>query len=396
LNQHRINEKPGLKELAATGLHYLLAASVIVTTAGYFLLENGSGNSFSTYLITLTLLPLSLLRKQTTFINLPLLSLIAACLTYLAASVLWSHSGESVLQHLGYALLIISFCASIPISIAYFPSFLSRLVSLTVMAAFVSSVYSIYLHFALPEYQPLPEQRMYAMGRLKNPVIGALSYGFAMTLAIYMLFTECSRSVKGAYLGAMLIFTTAIILSGSRGVYFALTASTSMAILLRYPSNRKLQILGVIMTVLMFFAVAAIFLGPELLFKRALSFRPEIWSEFISRTVDSNTYIGLGMSANSGFLIPELFIQHPHSVFIATFYYGGIVGLSMYLCLVLTSIFALNKPNSTNVQLLAAMLLAYGMTATAFDGNEILTKVNYLWLLIWFPVGLALTKINTY
>ena len=201
--------------MAANGLHYLLAASVIVTSAGYFLLENGSANSFSTYLITLTLLPLLVLRKQTSFINLPLLSLIAVCLIYLAVSVLWSDSGESVPRHFGYALLIISFCASIPISIAYFPSFLSCMVSLVVLAAFVSGIYSIYLHFALPDYQPLPEQRMYAMGRLRNPVIGALSYGFAMTLAIYMLLTESSRSVKIAYLGAILIFTTAILLTAT-------------------------------------------------------------------------------------------------------------------------------------------------------------------------------------
>jgi hypothetical protein len=382
--------------LAANALHYLLAASVIFTAVGYFLLESGSANNFSTYLITLTLLPLSLLRKQTAFINLPLLSIMAVCLIYLATSVFWSDSEESVSRHFGYALLIISFCASIPISIAYFPSFLSRMVSLIVLAAFVSGIYSIYLHFSLPEYQPLPEQRMYAMGRLSNPVIGALSYGFAMTLAIYMLLTESRRSAKIGYLGAILIFITAVILTGSRGVYLALIASTSMAIFIRYPSNRKLQVLGVITTVLIFSTIAALFLGPELLFKRALSFRPEIWSEFVTRAIYSNVWIGLGMSANSEFLMPELLIQHPHSAFVATFYYGGIVGLSLYLGLVLKSISALNEPDSTNVHLLAAMLLAFGLTATALDGNEILTKVNYLWFLIWFPIGLTLTKVKSH
>jgi hypothetical protein len=320
----------------------------------------------------------------------------AVCLIYLATSVFWSDSEESISRHFGYALLIISFCASIPISIAYFPSFLSRMISLIVLAAFINGIYSIYLHFSLPEYQPLPEQRMYAMGRLSNPVIGALSYGFAMTLAIYMLLTESRRSAKIGYLGAILIFITAVILTGSRGVYLALIASTSMAIFIRYPSNRKLQVLGVITTVLIFSTIAALFLGPELLFKRALSFRPEIWSEFVTRTIYSNVWIGLGMSANSEFLMPELLIQHPHSAFVATFYYGGIVGLSLYLGLVLKSISALNEPDSTNVHLLAAMLLAFGLTATALDGNEILTKVNYLWFLIWFPIGLTLTKVKSH
>ena len=270
------------------------------------------------------------------------------------------------------------------------------MVSLVVLAAFVSGIYSIYLHFALPDYQPLPEQRMYALGRLRNPVIGALSYGFAMTLALYMLLTENRRAVKIGYMGAILVFTTAIILSGSRGVYLALIASTSIAVLLRYPSNRKLQTLGVLTTDLIFFAIAALFVGPDLLFKRALSFRPEIWSEFVSRTIDSRVWIGLGMSANSEFQMPELLIQHPHSACIATFYYGGIVGLSLYLGLILKSISALNETGTTNVHLLAAMLLAFGLTATTFDGDEILTKVNYLWFLVWFPIGLALTKVKSY
>ena len=97
------------------------------------------------------------------------------------------------------------------------------------------------------------------------------------------------------------------------------------------------------------------------------------------------------MTTDSEFQLPELLIQHPHSAFIATFYYGGVVGLALYLGLILRAIQSLGAMGQNNAQLLGSMLLAFGLTATILDGNELIAKVNYLWFLIWLPVGLALT-----
>ena len=96
------------------------------------------------------------------------------------------------------------------------------------------------------------------------------------------------------------------------------------------------------------------------------------------------------MTTDSEFQLPELLIQHPHSTFIATFYYGGLIGLAIYLGLVLRAIQSLNGIGQNNVRLLGSMLLAFGLTATVLDGNELIAKVNYLWFLVWLPVGLAM------
>ena len=364
----------------------------ILTCATYFLLENGSGNSFPTYLLGLGTIPLIALQFRTLQIDWTLAGLIALFLGYMTLSVLWSSNNEPVVKRFSEALLVLTFCLAVPVSIERFHWFLNALVVLVILSAVVNSGYSIYLHYALPDYQPLPEPRLYALGRLSNPVIGALSYGFATVLAAYMFLNETRRLASAGYLAAIVLFIVAIVLTGSRGVYLAMAAAMSIGMLLHYPGNRKLQVTGVAGTLLALSAAAYFFLGPEALFSRALSFRPEIWSEFISRTITSNVWIGTGMTTDSEFQLPELLIQHPHSVFIATFYYGGLIGLALYLGLVLRAISSLGAMRQHNVRLLGSMLLAFGLTGTLLDGNELIEKVNYLWFLVWLPVGLALAK----
>ena len=365
---------------------------MLLTCTTYFLLENGSGNSFPTYLLGLGMIPLIALESRTLQIDRVLVGLIALFFAYMTLSVLWSSNNGLIVKTFTEAVLVLSFCLAIPISIQRFHWFLNALVVLVILSAVVNSGYSIYLHYALPDYQPLPEPRLYALGRLSNPVIGALSYGFAVVLAAYMFLNETRRLASAGYLFAILLFVFAIVLTGSRGAYLALAAALSVGVLLHYPANRKLQVFGVAGTLLALLAAAYFLLGPEALFSRALSFRPEIWSEFISRTITSNVWIGTGMTTDSEFQLPELLIQHPHSAFIATFYYGGLIGLALYLGLVLRAIQSLAGMGQNSVRLLGSMLLAFGLTATALDGNELIEKVNYLWFLVWLPVGLALAK----
>ena len=369
-----------------------MAISAIITCSAYFLIKSGSGNSFPTYLLALAMVPLFALQARALMVDWAVTGLTALFLVYMALSTAWSTSDEIVMKSLAEALLVFTFCLSIPMSVQRFHWFLNTLVVLVILAAFVNCGYSIYLHFALPDYQPLPEPRLYSLGRLSNPVVGSLSYGFATVLAVYMMMTEERRVAKTGYALAVLLFLWAIVLTGSRGAYLALAAGVCLGVFLRYPGKLKIQMLGVVMTLAALSLIAYLFLGPELLFKRALSFRPEIWTEFVSRTMAGNIWIGAGMATDSTFQMPELLIKHPHSIFVATFYYGGVLGLLTYLAMIAKSMFSLHQHKESSLRLLGAMLLAFGLTATALDGDEIVTKVNYLWLLIWLPVGIAMVR----
>jgi hypothetical protein len=67
-----------------------------------------------------------------------------------------------------------------------------------------------------------------------------------------------------------------------------------------------------------------------------------------------------------------------------------LIGLALHLGLILRAIQSLAGMGQNNVRLLGSMLLAFGLTATLLDGNELIEKVNYLWFLVWLPVGLAM------
>ena len=52
---------------------------------------------------------------------------------------------------------------------------------------------------------------------------------------------------------------------------------------------------------------------------------------------------------------------------------------------------SINRMGRNAIRLLGSMLLAFELMATAFDGNEFIEKVNYLRLLVWLPIGIAMT-----
>ncbi len=374
-------------------LYYVIAGCLLLTTTLYFLVDSGSANSFPTYLLAIAVLLLLALNPiQYLLLDRRITLLAISLLTYLAVSVAWSGTEESIAKHLGYGVLILTFCIAIPVTLTRFRYALYWLLLLTILAAVISCGFTLYLHYTNPDYQPLPEPRLFALGRLNNPVISALSYGFAVMLCAYMVMTRERTIAKIVFAEIALLLIGAIVLTWSRGVWLALGAGLMVGVYLHYPGRRvkPLAIAAGLLALLATVVIAA--LGWDVLWQRALSFRPEIWSEFIRRTFAENVLIGVGMTTDSSFKLPELMIKHPHSLFVSTFYYGGLTGLGLYFGLLAACFQRIARLESREIRTLAGMLLTYGVTATFLDGDELLTKVNHLWLLIWLPAGLLLLK----
>lgn len=367
-----------------------MAACLVLTCSLYFLVENGSANSFTTYLIAVC--AIGVFASQPSTINLydgPLTALVTGLLLYLAVSVIWSGGDESTLKHAAFALLVLTFCLSIGYSLEHYPRYLYWFVLFIIIAAAINSGYSLYLHYAMPEYQPLPEPRLFALGRLSNPVISALSYGFATVLCVFFVLTRRSLISRIMFAEIIVLFLGCIVLSGSRGVWPALLVGATVGILVHFDGHRKFQIIGVAIAIIAV-TVGALALGLDAILDRALSFRPEIWAEFTQRTLDTNLFLGAGMTADSTFQHPSQLIKHPHSIFVATLYYGGLVGLLLLIAMLGRTVWLIVLMPHGEIKTLAAMLLSFGVIATLVDGNELLTKINYLWLLIWLPVGLTM------
>ena len=377
-----------LTHLLTVGVQIFL----LLTCMFFFLLENGKAHSFALYLLALASLTLLAIN----FSKLRLLTpaagtAVAVFIVYMMASSFWSDIDQGS-KYIGYTLLLLLFLISIPVSLAQHARFMTWLVSAIIMAATVNAAYSVHLHFLLPEYPPLPEPRLYAMGRLSNPVIGALSYGLASVMCIHRLLTVRSNLLRGGLIVCLAILLWAIVLTGSRAVWLAIGAALAAGLFLRFNHHslsRRLAWIGVSLAGLTLLVGGT--LGFELIWARALSFRPEIWGEFISRTIEGNALFGVGLGTSTLFQLPELLIKHPHSLFVSTFHYGGVVGLALYCAMLTAVISAASELQDSEQRHLTLMLLAFGITATFFDGNEAVSKIDHLWLIIWLPVGLALS-----
>ena len=381
-----------MTERISVGLEYLVAIGVGLSLVMFFLLENGRANAFATYLLAIAVLAAMFfprLRAQLMALPRDILLATVCLLEYLALSAFWSDTGgfQVVLQHQGYAALILCFVLGLAMACRRDGQFLPGLAYLVLLAAGVSAAYSIYLHVSLPDYQPLPEPRLYGLGRLSNPVISAASYGVAGVLGCWLLMRQRAGLIRLCLVLVLALLGLAILLSGTRTVWLALAVAVGAGFALGRQERGLMWFAGVFGVMGL---VGLLSIGWEDVVRRGLSFRPDIWSEFIGRSMAANPLLGVGSGTESYWETPVLTFQHPHSVFVSAFFFGGLVGLGLLLLVLVTCARHLRVAETSEVRTLAIMLLGFGVVFSVFDGDNILTKIDYLWWLIWLPIGVCL------
>ncbi len=353
--------------------------------------ENGRINAFATYFAAIFLLILSCwkqVRQQITLDGLSILT--GTLLLYLTVSATWqSHEATNdFAKHFGYAILIVAFILGIELVKKRYRERTSLFIWLVILAGITSAIYSLFLHYLLPDYQPLPEPRLYSMGRLSNPVVGATSYGFIAVLAVYLVLISRQRT-QLLLLGLLALLTWAIALSGTRTVWLALIASCAAGIHLSIPERSK-TLIPIMITIVVSIALATI--GIDEFLRRAFSFRPEIWSHFITLTISDlgTVFLGAGSGTPTDWATSIEVFKHPHSIFVSTFYFGGFIGL----LLLLSTYFLAGKKviqSRDPIAPLAAMLVVFGLIVGLLDGDNLLTKIDYLWWVFWLPVALCIS-----
>ncbi len=368
---------------------------LVLTVVTYYLAGNGKINNFPTYLAALAFLPFIIVRPDCfSSFNKPILSLIIIFLLYLCTSVYWSNntSGIVLAKYAGYFFLLITYVLGIALMSSQFPSFLKWLLVISILSATISSIYSMFLYLALPDYQPLIEKRLYSLGRLHNPVIASLSYGMAATLCANFLLIHIGR-IRVLWAICLVILLLAIMLTETRSVWFGLIISLPVALLLQenLGSRRKITVLLSAFGILVVLGSGTWAMGywDEIL-HRAYSYRPEIWLTTIQNTLATNLLFGNGIVTSSDLTFDGYYFQHPHSIYIATFFYGGVVGLGLLLLLIATCFWQVLKVRLSPLAILATSSLSYAAVVFFFDGNRLLTKVDFVWIAFWLPVALCL------
>jgi O-Antigen ligase len=123
------------------------------------------------------------------------------------------------------------------------------------------------------------------------------------------------------------------------------------------------------------------------LLPRGDSFRPAIWSSTFDAVRHGHWLFGAGMLAHHTSIQAGYVIAHPHSVYLATLFHGGIIAAALLLGVLLLALVRGFRWRSDWIARTAVTLLAFAVPALALDGSALIDKVGYLWLLLWTPLA---------
>jgi len=372
---------------------YCIAFFLILLTISYFLGENGRISYFPSYLIGIVGLGLALCGRFNLIIKSTKITtiLLATILGYFCLAIMATNGDfYSSLRYFGYSLLLLSFVYGLVYASTTMEWFRDVFLSTLVIAAAVSAAYSTYFFFNL-DYQPLAERRLYALGGLNNPAMSAMSYGAALSLCMSFFFLTKERGLRILTLVLGIVLIVAIGLSGTRGVWIGLLAAGAATIFLMPNKSHQRRLMLILFCLIPVTLIASYLSGfTELMLKRSTSFRPEIWQATITQWLNGNLMLGAGIQTAFDLYIAPNKFMHPHSLYLSTLYYGGILGLGLLLMSIGRLFWVLLHKADLDVKTYALPLLVFGLVTLLFDGNRLVAKVDFLWLCFWLPVALTL------
>jgi O-antigen ligase len=368
-----------------------LAWPFIAFLAGFFLIPDSKWHNNLFY--AAVLLPaLALLRPAhlAALGRTPLACLAAALLAYLWLSGLWSVPFDAgAWLHEGRRLVaLLAFLAVSTLAAVAAPQQVRRGMRLVLLAAAVGAVVSLAAFYG----EHRLSQRLEYAGRLYNPNVGAAAFGFAALVAWY----GCVRApkpwpVRLWWIGITAVLVLAVAAAQSR------TALIALVLLLTAGMGRHARLAvmaGVLAGGGLLAWQAARGHDPLALAERGLAYRPQIWAVTLDHIAE-RPWFGHGQLAPGEIHLPEARFpnlevrdfEHPHSAYLATAYYGGIVGAALLAALLAAAARAAWRHRAAAGGAWSAGF-AYAAVCLITDGNRLLDSPHALWLYGWWPLAL--------
>ena len=368
--------------------------SLLLTVVTYFLAKSNSTSFIPTYIIFLGIVVQLFSQRMKPILRANSVHLIVICtfLAYMLMNNLWNTSLAATLKPIGYVLLILSFLICIPFIFAQYKGFFILFIRTLLISASISATFSLWAYFEL-DYRTEDHERLIAFGGLDNPVMSGLSYGAVCILGFAHivhrpLFERALVSI------GLLIILTALLLTETRSALLGLIFSAT-ALIIVYKERLPLQqfyVLTKSLVIILLAALLAYYAGYlDALLERSTSLRPELWESVYVHLSLSEQITGMGISTDASIYYDGLLYQHPHSIYLSTAYYGGVIGLVALLAMFGYSLFRMTKLDRS-IMIYAIPLFIYGLICLTVDGNRIIRKIDFIWLMIWLPISLSMIR----
>ncbi len=362
---------------------------IVLCFASVLALSSQSAASYPSYLLALSML--LTFRHWSDVSSSSLVWLVLALLGYLCCSALWSDSlsGRGFLGISVRGLLVFFFVVAMAECQlrGQVQRWLAR--ALAVVGTFAATA-------AIGWFvvEPNNHGRLFGLGQLDNPVVAALVFSAVIILVLQMSIVEQDKRWRMIGWLSLLVVASAVYLTGSRNSWISVGCAAGVLLLAHRTEDRQRFVAGVLaLLVIALVAVLALVANEatrEWLLPRGDSFRIDIWAYALEVTWSEARWFGFGILTPDQMPVGDRMFSHPHSMYVAVFYQGGIVGLALFMLLTMMTLRTLLLEYQQPSAKLALGLLALALVSYLLDGHELVDKVGETWFLYWLPVGLAL------
>lgn len=362
---------------------------IVLCFVSVLTLSSQSAASYPSYLLAASM-ALSFSRWNDVF-RAGLTWVIVALLGYLCLSSFWSEpfSWRQTLGILGRGLLVFTFVVAMAECQLRggVQLWLGRTLA---VVGFAAAVAAMIVHGV----EPPADGRLSGLGQLDNPVVVGLVFGAVLILLVEIVISDPVRSWRYMAVAGAATVGVAIYLSDSRNAWI----SAFIGLLVLVCSSRIRDPQRFVAAFLALLVVLAVILlamlgnesGRDLLLPRGESFRLEIWAEVFERVKSTAPLFGLGIATPDYVTVGDLTFSHPHNMYLATYFQGGVLAFSLFVLLIVSSLSHLFADYTERSAKLALGLMTMALTSYLFDGHELIDKVGETWFLFWLPIGISL------
>jgi O-antigen ligase len=315
-------------------------------------------------------------------------------------TLFWADSfGMSDFSKYGRRVLYILIFLSVTIHLTQsYPTFLKRLLVLLCWTAGIVAIANFVFFY---RQHPFPFTRLFGYGLLQNPFKASSLYGIAFIACMYLILHQRSVGMQLFYLGLLLISPSYMLLAQSRSTLLSLIIAMiawQLSAWLLHGEDRRNHLKQLLILIVLISAASAVFfmLYPgffdEALIRGYSTGRFKLWGKILVR-VKQAPWFGHGLTADPRTESwPGSIKVHPHSVYVGTLLYGGIVGLLSFIAVVISALWQGFGRARQSINLVAACMVLYGTVCIIPNGNMLIHHVKPFWLFFWFPVALVVAS----
>jgi len=322
---------------------------------------------------------------------------LALFFTLFALSGLWSEAGSYFGTASKKSALCLLYVISVAVLIQKSKYFITTL-SITVIIAGIAALSTLVNNFlieSIPLSTRIMQSNIGEIANFKNPIVAGIVYCNIALCGIYLLSTHINKYIKLAIKISIFLCIITALFTQSRTAFLGVILAFSGLILIYPSSNIKWWGLSLLC---LFTIIMMTPLQESFITRSGTSWRPQIWLGAITHLLKEAPLLGFGAGNEEHFLAERLINGtvithlwgHPHNGFILAAMQTGLLGFLIYVSLFFTGLKSLVVNKHSKLAPLALSLTLFSIGVQITDVHTIISRPGVYWLVIWFPIGIAL------